>query len=306
MNDLIQMRIFVEVVRRGGIGAAARGMEMPKSTVSLRLQQLEERLGARLLNRNTRKLSLTGEGTQYYAKAQEVVRLAEEADMAIVSAGDAPRGILRIASFQLFADTILAPLSAAFMKRHPEVEIRAWVAEAFEDVIGDGIDLAIRAGQLKDSELVARKLGDFEIWLCASPAFVQQTPVLHPRDLETLPVLNYGRSSTTVPWVLRKGEETQEVLPKERLLSNSILMVAEVACAGAGIAALPRILAEERIAQGRLLRLFDDWDTKQLSPAIYALHANRKHMNPALSAFWTFLLERVDHKALNAGLRATD
>lgn len=306
MNDLSQMRIFVEVVRRGGIGAAALGIKMPKSTVSLRLRQLEERLGAQLLNRNTRTLSLTDQGTHYFAKANEVVRLAEEADMAILSAGNEPRGILRIASFQLFADTILAPLSAAFIQRYPEVEIRASVDEAFEDVIGEGIDLAIRAGQLKDSDLVLRKLGHFEIWMCASPAFLDQTEELHPRDLEALDTLHYGRAWTSVPWVLQRGDETVEVLPKGRLLSNSIRMVAEATCAGGGIAGLPRLLAEERIAQGRLVRLFDDWDTQQLSPAIYALHANRSHLSPALSAFWAFLFERVDHLALNAGLGPID
>lgn len=294
------MRVFVEVVRRGGIGAASEALQMPKSTVSLKVKQLEERLAIRLLHRNTRKLNLTSEGQLYFERAQEVVSLAEDADREILQASKEVRGVLRIATFQLFADEVLPGVVAEFLQRYPDVELQIWVAEAIEDVVGEGIDLTIRGGELKDSDLIARKLGELEIWFCASPDFWErQGAPSHPSGLEGLPYLRYGRSRPPQAIVMNRGEEEHEHVPNASLFSTSIRMLANVVSAGSGFAGIPRILAEPLVAKGRLVRLFEDWDMGRLFPPVYVVHANRSHMAPALRAFLDLLAELVDDELLN-------
>ncbi|MCA9610508.1 MAG: LysR family transcriptional regulator [Myxococcales bacterium] len=294
--DLNQMRVFVEVVRRGGIGAAARALSMPKSTVSLRLRQLEERLGMRLLHRNTRKLHLTDKGRHYYEGCERVVAMAEETDRSMAAMVEAPRGTLRITSYQLLADLVLAPLLAGFLEEHPEVDVRATVSEAFVDLLGEGYDLAIRTTELADSTLIARKLGELDDWCCASPSFVEAHPELAtPADLASLVGYPHGQ-----PFAFHRGEEHVEVPRSGRFVGNSINMVAEMVRGGLGAGVIPEMRATADVDAGRLVRLFPDW---RIEPQpVYAIYPSRKHMDPALGALLSMLVREVTTETLRRPL----
>ncbi len=297
MVDLNQMRIFVEVARRGGIGAAALSLEIPKSTVSLRVKQLEERLGLRLLQRTTRQVTLTGKGKHYFEYCERIISLAEEADRSLAALRIKPYGTLRVASFQLFADLFLTPLITDFLALHDEVEIQTIISEDLEDLVGESIDLALRMGPLQDSTLISRRLGCFETGLYSSTDFAKSHPPLtHPNQLDKLPLVAYGNSWTDAPWTFQKGEQREDVPLHGRFLSNSIFMVAEATLRGVGIGGFPKLLAEKWVKQGKMVRLLPEWDTPKLP--LYALYASRNQIDLTLSSFLEFIYERIDSDTL--------
>ncbi|WP_263866297.1 LysR family transcriptional regulator [Thalassolituus oleivorans] len=183
--DLNEMAIFVHVVEAGSFTGAAKNLGLPKSTVSRKITQLEERLGVRLIQRTTRSLRLTDTGSAYYNHCARILGEIEEANIAVTQMQSTPTGTLRITAPVLFGSTVLSGLIADFMDDHPQVQIDLVLTDQRLDLVQDGIDVAFRVGQLEDSSLIGRHLGDARAILCASPEYVKKHGApKHPSELQ--------------------------------------------------------------------------------------------------------------------------
>lgn len=288
--DLNEILVFARVVEAGSFVGAARALGMPKSTVSRRVSSLEERLGARLLQRTTRRLSLTDVGRTYYAHAARVVAEVEEADHAVTTLQEAPRGLLRVTAPLNFG--FLGPIVASFLKRHPEVELELVCADRVVDLVQEAFDVAVRAGPLRDSMLIARGLGEMESFAVASPALLRArgTPA-EPADLEKADCVVFGAGSHRATWRLHRGEEDVAVEVGARLVVNDFDLLEEAALAGLGIAMLPVYRCVQHLRAGRLERVLADW----CSPAtpLHAVYPSTRHLSPKVRAFLDHLREQM-------------
>ena len=291
-DDLNQLRVFVEVARQGGVSAAARVLNMSTSTVSRWVQQLEERLGVRLLQRTTRSIQLTEIGEGYYLRALRVVESSEEAHAWVRSFVEAPSGTLRITTFQLFAETLLGPVLLDYLAQNPGMSVQVIINERNIDLIDERIDLAIRVGSLTDSSLVVRKLARMDGWMLASPSYLARhgTPA-HPRALARHSSLIYRHDHKPITLPFYSGEEHLEVTLSGRCVANSVELVRQLTIGGQGIGFLPPMLVHEDLTAGRLVRLMPDWRTTSLP--IYAVYPSRKHLPQKVRIFVDMLVKKV-------------
>lgn len=280
--DLNEIHIFARVVDAGSFTGAARELGMPKSTVSRKVSELEARLGARLLQRTTRSLSLTDAGRAYYQHAARIVGEIEEAEQAIGRMQDTPRGLLRVTAPLNF--DFLGPMVTAFLERYPEVRLDMLCADRVVHLVEEGFDLAVRAGPLADSSLIARQLGSMPSFVVASPAFVARCGRPEtPRDLERLECIAFSAGPQRARWILERGSERAAVPVGARFAVNDFELLHAAATGGLGAAMLPvyRCLADLRA--GRLERLLPGWS----SPAvpIHAVYPSTRHLSPKVRAF---------------------
>ena len=296
-DDLNQLRVFVEVARQGGITAAARVLDMPTSTVSRWVQELEKRLGVRLLQRTTRRIQLTEIGEGYYRRGLKAIESVELAQSWVRSRAEVPQGTLRVTTFQLFAETLLGPVLVAYLEQNPGMSVQVLIHERNVDLVDERIDLAIRVGSQTDSSLVARKLADMKGWMLASPAYLAQhgTPT-HPSALAQHSNLIYRHDREIVTLPFNKGPEQVDVSLPSRCVVNSIALVRQVTLGGLGIGFLPPMLAHEDVAAGRLLRVLPDWNTVSLP--IYAVYPSRKHLAQKVRVFMNLLSDQVNSEVV--------
>lgn len=280
--DLNEIVVFARVVEAGSFTAAARDLGMPKSTVSRKVSDLEERLGARLLQRTTRKLSLTDVGNTYYQYARRVVDEVEEAELAVTQMQEAPRGLLRITTPLTFR--YLGPIVTSFLARYPDVQVQMVGTDRVVDLVDEGFDLAVRAGKLADSTLIARSLGSESNVIAASPAFLEAhgTPS-SPSELAEVDCIAFGGLRDPNTWVLHADGETVSATVSARLTVNDFEVVRQVAVAGGGIALMPLSLCCDDLRAGRLVRVLPDWCTA--SAPIHAVYPSTRHLSPKVSAF---------------------
>ncbi len=286
--DLNELLVFAKVVQAGSFTAAARGLRMPKSTVSRKVSELEERIGAQLLQRTTRKLRLTEVGRAYYEHCARIVAEAEEAELAVTRMQAAPHGLLRVTTPLTFS--FLGPLVAEFLKRYPEVQLELVCTDRTVDLVEEGFDLAVRAGRLADSSLIARKLGSIERFVVAAPSYLQARGAPRsPRDLEKHDCLLFGAGREGNVWTLHSGSRSVEVSIRPRLVVNEPDMLRAVTLAGSGIALLPNIHSAADLAVGLLHRLLPDWSSA--GAPVNAVYPSTRHHSPKVMAFVDFLRE---------------
>jgi DNA-binding transcriptional LysR family regulator len=286
--DLNELLVFAKVVQAGSFTAAARALRMPKSTVSRKVSELEERIGAQLLQRTTRKLSLTEVGQAYYAHCARIVAEAEEAELAVTRMQAAPHGLLRVTAPLSFSQ--LGPLVADFMRSYPEVQLEMVCTDRTVDLVEEGFDLAVRAGRLTDSSLIARRLGSIERLVVAAPRYVQARGMPRaPRDLEKHDCLLFGAGREGNVWSLSAGSKSVDVPVRARLIVNEPDMLRVVTLAGAGIALIPNILCTTDITEGRLHRVLPDWASP--GAPVHAVYPSTRHHSPKVMAFVDFLRE---------------
>lgn len=289
--DLSALRGFRTVLREGSFSAAALALRVPKSTLSKRVADLEAHLGVRLIERSTRTLRPTQEGEVLAARADRLLGEAEDIRRALGEPQGTPRGHLRLAVPQVMGNLLLGPIAAGFRKLHPEVTLEIHFLDRSPDLLEEGFDGCIRFGPLEDSSQVARRLLHGQAVLAAAPDLPGIAGLTHPRDLPTLPYVGI-----TAPWTsglpLQNGTE-EFLLPIESPLRlGSHLAVRDAVLAGAGFAALPRMIANPDIAAGRLVRLLPDWATPR--KAIYFVYPSAQSVTARLRAF-------IDHLALHLG-----
>ncbi len=292
MDRLAGMAVFARVVEAESFTVAAAQLGMSKSAVSKAIAALEDRLGARLLNRTTRRLALTEVGHAFYERCARVVAEAEEAELAVTRLQEVPRGTLRINAPVSFGALHLGPALTDFMRRYPDLRIEIEFTDRFVDLIEEGWDVAVRIATLPDSSLIARKLADAELIVCAAPSYWQRRgrPSV-PQDLAGHDCITYAYQATPNEWPFA-GADGQRfgVRVKGPLHSNNGDMAQRAALAGLAVAALPRFLCGPELAAGRLERVLAEWMPRP--PGIYALYPHNRHLSAKVRVFVDFLVER--------------
>lgn len=288
--DLNDVLVFAKVVHTGSFIGAARELGIPKSTVSRRVSELEERLGARLLQRTTRKLNLTEVGHTYYRHAIRVVSELEEAEQAINQMQTAPRGLLRVTTPINFG--FLSPIIVAFMRRYPEVHVELVGLDRNVDLVDEGFDIAIRAGELRDSSLVARSLGALKNYLVASPEFLRRegTPK-EPEDVQASTCLAFGAGPERSSWKLTRDGRTVSLDIHGKLVVNDFDFLEEAVRAGLGIAMLPVFRCIDDLRTKKLERVLPEWCTRDVP--LHAVYPSTRHLSPKVKALLDHLREHM-------------
>jgi DNA-binding transcriptional LysR family regulator len=280
--DLNDILVFARVVQAGSFTAAARGLSMPKSTVSRKVFELEERLGSRLLQRTTRKLSLTDVGRTYYEHAARIVAEVEEAERAVSLLEQEPRGLLRVTAPLNFG--FLGPITASFLARYPEVQLELVCTDRVVDLVEERFDVGIRAGALGDSTLIAKNLGNAPRFLIASRSYLQKRGRPRtPDDLGKHDCMLFGAGVDRAVYRLTDGEDSVELAVQARLIVNDSDMLHAAAVAGLGIALLPIFRCAEDLRHHRLERVLRDWNA--VPTPIQAVYPSTRHLSPKVRAF---------------------
>ena len=291
LDTLVGMAVFARVVDDGGFSAAARRLGLSKSAVSKQVAALEDRLGARLLNRTTRRMSLTEAGSALIERCRRVLAEAEAAEDAVGMLQGAPAGVLRVAAPMTFGTMHLAPAIPDFLERHPGVSIDLSLNDRMIDLVEEGFDVAVRIARLADSSLMARKLAPMRRIMAASPDYLARRGVpARLADLAGHDCLSYSYIATGDEWSFTGPDGEQSVRPSGRLRANNGEVLRAAALAGTGIATMPTFIAGPDLAAGRLVRVLPDYDN--CSGAIYAVWPSDRHPSPKLRAFVDFLAER--------------
>lgn len=286
-----EMEVFVRVVEFGGFSPAARAENMTPSAVSKLIARLEARLGARLLNRSTRQLQLTPEGCAFYERATRILADLEDAERA-AGTGEQPVGRVRINTSASYANHVLVPLLPDFLALHPGVTLDIVQTDAVVDLLAQRMDVAIRAGPLKSSSLVARKLGETALIIVAAPAYLDRCG--EPRtiaDLERHNRLGFGYARAVDGWPLRENGETITVPATGRVQASDGEGLRHLALAGVGLGRLAAFTVREDIAAGRLVPVLGHLDAGGRE-AFHAVHVGQGRPLPSrVRALLDFLAE---------------
>lgn len=282
--DLNETQVFVKVVQAGSFSGAARLMGLPKSTVSAKLASLERRLGVSLLQRTTRRIHPTEAGTELFHVCAKA--LAEvEAGLALATrAQSAPKGLLRVTAPVDVATNVLPDLLSRFAAKYPEVQLELVLTGRAVDLVAEGIDVAIRAGKLKDSSLLARKIGVSRFAAFATPAFLKGKRIDSPKALEGAPCLRFSPYSKGV-WELRSGNRETSVRVGGGPCVDDLTTVKALALAGQGVALLPIYLVRKEVRAGKLEQVLPTWHSR--TDDVYLLYPQQRFVQPKVRAFVT-------------------
>lgn len=295
MLDLNDFRYFVRIVESGGVTAASRNLDVPKSTVSHRLQQLEVALGVRLLNRTSRSFSLTDAGQLFHEHAVAMLERAELAETAVRERLVEPSGVVRFTTAVATSLYAIRPVLPAFLHDHRRIRIVQHTSDEQVDIVGGSYDLAIRAhgGPLSDSSLVQRALAPAPWFLFAAPSYLGQrgTPS-GPEELSTHDKLAMTRPGHPLAWKLQHTNRGEVTLPLEpRIAGNDLVMLKAAARDGLGIAALPAYICRDEIQTGSLRRVMPDWRAGDAT--ITVVIPFRHGLLPSVRAFIDFLTAEI-------------
>ncbi len=293
MNDPRNLVLFAKAVELGGVRAAARVLSIPKTTISRAIAQLEAKLGAQLLERSPRKITLTELGQIFFQHCRRVVQDIEEAEAAVGTMQGVARGRLRVASPVTFGRSLLSPVLSGFLHAHPEIRVELELTNRKVDPAEEGFDVVIRLGPLDDSSLIAKDLGALTFALCASPRYLEQgsTPA-HPDDLAQHKVIDFFGGADHRVWTFQRRSESVGIEVTPRFDANDPMVRRDAAVAGLGIALLPVWLFNAEAPAGRLVRLLPDWHPAA-STRIYALYPSRRSLTPKSRAFLQFLRSEI-------------
>ena len=283
--DLELMGLFATVVEQGSFTRAAELLGMPKSSVSQKISRLESQLGVRLLQRTTRRLSLTPQGEVYVEHCQGLLTLARSANLAMARLRSAPAGRVRITAPEATGTLLLGRILAEFRALYPEVVLELTLSDEQLDLVGEGYDLALRAAPLKDSSLICRRIGQVPRHLVAAPAYLAAHGM--PQQLSDLGRYACLVHSALPLWPLQEGGWR----PQGACISNSLLALRELAINEGGIALLPHHVCEGDLASGRLQKVLPELAVPP-NP-FYLIYPSREHLAPALRTLMDFVAERL-------------
>jgi DNA-binding transcriptional LysR family regulator len=291
MALLENIRVFVRVVELGSLSAAGRHLRLSPAVVSHRLQQLEQHLGTRLLNRTTRQVQPTEHGTLYYVACQEVLAALDHAESVIADAGGTPRGSLRVTAPLGFGRRVLAPLLPLFQAQYPQVAVRLRLSDHLIDLLQEGVDAAIRMAVLSDSSLIARKIADCPRLLCAAPAYLEAhgRPTTPEDLLDHRCLLLRFAGSQQFRWTLATPDGPLTLPVKGTLDADDGDVLTEWALLGEGIALKPLWEVAHHLRMGRLEPVLPDYPPE---PAVLAvLYPHRRLLPAKIKAFADFMVE---------------
>jgi DNA-binding transcriptional LysR family regulator len=293
VNRSGEMEVFVRVVDLGGFSAAARALRMTPSAVSKLIARLEARLGARLINRSTRKLQLTPEGSSFYEQSQRILADLEEAERS-AAAGAAPRGRLRVNTSVPFGTHHLIPLLPEFLERHPEITVDVTLTDKVVDLLEERADVAIRVGPLKESQLIARKLGESRMMLVAAPAYLEKHGVPQtPSDLARHNLLGFSFARQSNGWPFRDADgNVSAVVPTGNAQVSDGESMRLLVLTGLGISRLSLVHIGPDVKAGRLVPVLERYNPGD-TESIHAVYVGGGHLPMRVRAFLDFLVERV-------------
>jgi DNA-binding transcriptional LysR family regulator len=294
MDRFDNMRVFAKVVESGSFTGAAARLGISASMVSQHVKELEERLAARLLNRTTRKVSLTETGRAYFERCKRLLADLEETEQAVSDMHAAPRGALRLNAVPSFGILHLAPAIADFTARFPGISVELMLSERPVDLIAEGFDVAVRVEEMPDSSLIARQLAPCRMVVCGAPSYFERHGV--PRTPSDLSAHNCLTPAGDVlpyyhAWHLTAADGTAlNISPNGNLRSNSGAVLKVAALAGHGLACLPTYFVGEALESGRLVTVLDDYMAPPLT--LRALYPHNRHLSAKVRAFVDFLVAR--------------
>jgi DNA-binding transcriptional LysR family regulator len=288
--QLEDMRIFAAAVDVGSFTGAATRLGLTKQFVSKRVMALEAQLGARLLVRTTRRLSVTQVGRAYYDRVVRILDDVEDAERAVASDNAQPRGTLRLTAPMSFGTMHLGPVIPEFMKRCEEVSLEIDLNDRTVDLVGEGYDMGVRIGVLSDSSLIARRIAPFEIVTCCSPDYLaRKGRPATPDALKQHDCLVYGHSKS-VDWLFTIHGRARPVPVSGRIRVNNGELARDAAVAGLGVTALPTFIVDEAIAAGTLVKVLEDFEPP--AGGVFAVYPQHRQSSAAVRAFADFLVER--------------
>lgn len=291
MQDLNDLYYFAQVVEHGGYAAASRVLGVPKSKLSRRVIKLEERLGVRLLQRSTRKMAVTEIGQEYYRHCLAVLVEAEAAQNVIDRSRSSPQGLIRVSCPPALVCFAVGPLIARYMATEPLVSVELHSTSRRVDVIGEGIDVAMRVRfpPFEDSDLTMRILGESAQRIVCSPRIRNSLPEpITPSDLSSLPTLDLGPTNREHVWELKGPDGAQVRIPhRPRLITDDMSQLLYAATEAVGVAQLPSMVVDDAIATGGLVNLLPEW---QPTPgSVQAIFPSRRGLLPSVRSFIDFL-----------------
>ena len=290
MDKLRSMEVFVAAVDTGSFTAAAERFGISAVMVGKHVRELEQRLGAALLARTTRRQSLTEIGRQYAEQCRAILAQIDAAERGAESLRMAPRGVLKVSCAVSFGMEWLAPMIADYLEQHPEVSVDLNLNDRMIDMVEEGFDVAVRIGPLEDSSLVARPLGPYGVVICGSPAYLARRGVPQvPADLAQHECLEFSGWVPQARWRL-KGEKDGRNIPLSRLRANNSYALKQAALAGFGLVMQADVILAQDIAAGRLVRVLDDY--LPVPRPMHLLYPRARQPTPKLTSFIDFMLSR--------------
>lgn len=298
LDQLRQIAIFAKTIDHGSFRAAARALRLSPSVVSHHVTQLEERLGTALIYRSTRKLSLTPDGERLLVAARAMIDAAETGLQAVSSETRQPSGVLRLTVPAVMAQSKLVDQLAAYAITHPFVQLSLDFSDLRRELIGDGFDVAIRMGWLKDSSLMARKLFDVERRLMAAQSYLETRPdPASPQELRDWDWLELSPVGQKNPAFRKSRQRTVVPRPPSRISVNDASALYRLTRAGAGIAIIPEFLAEADVAAGRMRHILADWTVEPVG--VFAVWPSNAPKDGLVKHFVEFLADAartIDHR----------
>ena len=297
MDRFDAMNVFVRVVEAGSLSAAARAIPMSLTSVSRHLSALETQFGMQLLRRTTRHIALTNEGRLFFERAKSILAELDEVGTLLSVGRNEPAGRLRIAAPTLLGRTVIAPLLPCFLARHAAVAVELLLIDRAVNLVEEDIHLAIRVGRLPDSALVARKLGDVRMIVCAAPSDNERrgTPC-SPDELRQHDCLVFSDQPGPVDWRFKSAGTRHSARITGRLWANALDVLTAAAIDGAGIVRTPSWQVAEDIQSGRLRRILQDYET---TPApVNVLFERARRTSPSVRAFLDYLVEATETSSL--------
>jgi len=285
--DLNAVAVFVRIVETGSLSAAAQSLKMPKSTVSKRLASLEKALGVALITRTTRKLHVTEPGKAYFEHCQQSIRRMEQARIEVSAARDQPSGVFRITAPIDIAHALLPKVIHAFVARYPGIKVELLVSNRIVDFLAEGIDLAVRAGEMRDSGFVGRRLLELAANVYASPEYLRRYKApLQPKDLSSIDFVGYMGPQRSFHMI--KGRSSVKVDVNPKVIVDDFETIKELVALGTGVGWLPDFLAQA--SAGKLVPAVPGWHARSVGQ-VHFLYANSKHPSTNAKAFVATTME---------------
>lgn len=291
MDQIQAMRVFVRVVEAGNFTRAADSLDLPKGTVTKQIQALEARVHVKLLNRTTRRVTVTPDGAAYYERAARLLNDFDDLEASMVNTQTAPTGRLRLDVGSSMARLLIIPALTEFCERYPDIQIDLGVGDRLVDLISDNVDCVIRGGELSDQSLVARRVGSMNWITVASPAYLARHGVpQHPSELETdhqIVAFFSGHTRRMYPLEFHRGDESIEVAGNYRIAANDSNAYTAAVLAGFGVAQMVTAFARPLIESGELVEILPEWTQPPLP--IHVVYPPNRHLSAKVRAFvdWT-------------------
>jgi len=294
INKLVAMQVFVQIVESGSLTKAANELNTSLPTVVRTLAALEEHLDIRLMNRTTRKITITEEGQRYLQRCRRILYEIEQSELEISAQQKVPSGKLKITASVMYGSTYIAPLVAKFLREHPQITIELILSDKNINLVEEGIDVAVRIGSLEDSNMVAKKVGSVRRMICATPKLLNEIDAINqPKDLGNAPCILFTGLSHGNNWHLHQGEKILSIPVKGPLICNNITSALNVVKEGLGLGMFLSYQVEQELADGELCLVLEEYEPPQLDVNIVYSHA--KLMSTRVRYFVDWLTHELRH-----------